>query len=164
MATNLLKRIESSVSAFRLTLGRIRGAMADQVDAIDAFRDALEAPSPFTDPGMHEAQPLARSRAIDWDAFDLDLDDSEEAAQSQTATLPAILPADAVDLNNLDLISWRRDILQDIDTKEQIINKTFLAMMENLGYDVQLTYEKRDTKKDVKQGQTKWQMKHHSRR
>ncbi|MGO5319657.1 hypothetical protein [Bifidobacterium boum] len=155
MATNLLKRIESSVSAFRLTLGRIRDAMADQVDAIDAFRDALEAPSPFTDPGMHEVQPLARSRAIDWDAFDLDLDDSEEAeetAQSQTATLPAILPADAVDLNNLDLISWRRDILQDIDTKEQIINKTFLAMMENLGYDVQLTYKKRDTKKDVKQG------------
>lgn len=108
MATNLLKRIESSVSAFRLTLGRIRDAMADQVDAIDAFRDALEAPSPFTDPGIHEAQPLARDRAIDWDAFDLDLDDSEEAeeaAQSQTATLSAILPADAVDLNNLDLIS-----------------------------------------------------------
>lgn len=127
MATNLLKRIESSVSAFRLTLGRIRDAMADQVDAIDAFRDALEAPSPSTDPGMHEAQPLARSRAIDWDAFDLDLDDSEEAeeaAQSQTATLPAILPADAVDLNNLDLISWRRDILQDIDTIDSLLGVT----------------------------------------
>lgn len=137
MATNLLKHIESSVSVFRLTLGRIRGAMADQVDAIDAFRDALEAPSPFTDSGMHGAQPLARSRAIGWDAFDLDLDDSEEAeeaAQSQTDTLPAILPADAMDLNNFDLIGWRRDILQDIDTKEQIVNKTFLAMMKDLGY------------------------------
>ena len=32
-----------------------------------------------------------------------------------------------------------------IRSKEQIMNKTFLAMMEDLGYDVRLTYEKRDT-------------------
>ena len=31
-----------------------------------------------------------------------------------------------------------------IHSKEQIMNKTFLAMMEELGYDVRLTYEKRD--------------------
>ena len=31
-----------------------------------------------------------------------------------------------------------------VRNKEQIINKTFLAMMEDLGYDVQLTYVKRD--------------------
>ena len=35
-----------------------------------------------------------------------------------------------------------------INSKEQIINKTFLAMMEDLGYDVRLTYVKRDTTKD----------------
>ena len=28
--------------------------------------------------------------------------------------------------------------------KEQIVNKTFLAIMEELGYDVVLTYEKRE--------------------
>ena len=32
-----------------------------------------------------------------------------------------------------------------IRKKEQIMNKTFLAMMEALGYDVCLTYEKRNT-------------------
>ena len=30
-----------------------------------------------------------------------------------------------------------------VRNKEQIVNKTFLAMMEDLGYDVQLTYVKR---------------------
>ena len=29
--------------------------------------------------------------------------------------------------------------------REQIVNKTFLAMMDALGYDVRLTYEKRET-------------------
>ena len=28
--------------------------------------------------------------------------------------------------------------------REQIVNKTFIAMMEHLGYDVRLVYEKRD--------------------
>ena len=32
-----------------------------------------------------------------------------------------------------------------INHPERIVNKTFLAMMEELGYDVRLTYEKRDT-------------------
>ncbi len=31
-----------------------------------------------------------------------------------------------------------------VKSKEHIINKTFLAMMEDLGYDVRLTYEKRE--------------------
>ena len=31
-----------------------------------------------------------------------------------------------------------------VRSKEQIVNKTFLAMMEDLGYDVRLTYEKRE--------------------
>lgn len=31
-----------------------------------------------------------------------------------------------------------------VNSKEQIVNKTFLAMMEALGYDVHLIYEKRE--------------------
>ena len=30
-----------------------------------------------------------------------------------------------------------------VNSKEQIVNKTFLRMLENLGYDVRLTYEKK---------------------
>ena len=32
-----------------------------------------------------------------------------------------------------------------INHPEKIVNKTFLAMLEDLGYDVRLTYETRDT-------------------
>ena len=31
-----------------------------------------------------------------------------------------------------------------VNSREPIVNKTFLAMMDALGYDVRLTYEKRD--------------------
>lgn len=37
-----------------------------------------------------------------------------------------------------------------VNGKENIVNKTFIAMMESLGYDVRLTYEKR--KKDDEEG------------
>ncbi len=33
-----------------------------------------------------------------------------------------------------------------INHPEKIVNKTFLAMMEKLGYDVRLTYEERESK------------------
>lgn len=32
-----------------------------------------------------------------------------------------------------------------INGKENIVNKTFLSMMETLGYDVRLVYEKKDS-------------------
>ena len=32
-----------------------------------------------------------------------------------------------------------------VNSREQIVNKTFLAMMEQLGYNVRLTYEKMET-------------------
>ena len=32
-----------------------------------------------------------------------------------------------------------------VNSREQIVNKTFLAMMDELGYDARLTYEKRET-------------------
>ena len=31
-----------------------------------------------------------------------------------------------------------------VNSRENIVNKTFLSMMESLGYDVRLTYEKRE--------------------
>ena len=30
-----------------------------------------------------------------------------------------------------------------VNSKEQIVNRTFLAMMESLGYDVELTYKRK---------------------
>lgn len=34
-----------------------------------------------------------------------------------------------------------------VRNREQIINRTFLAIMEELGYDVRLTYERRENAK-----------------
>ncbi len=31
----------------------------------------------------------------------------------------------------------------ELDLKEQIVNKTFVKMMDELGYDVELTYKKK---------------------
>lgn len=38
MAINLLKRLESSVNSFRLTLTRIHDFIKDSIDAIDKFQ------------------------------------------------------------------------------------------------------------------------------
>lgn len=40
MAINLLKRLESSVNSFRLTLTRIRDFINDSITAIDKFQES----------------------------------------------------------------------------------------------------------------------------
>jgi hypothetical protein len=35
-----------------------------------------------------------------------------------------------------------------VNSKENIVNKTFIAMMESLGYNVRLTYEKKRVMKE----------------
>ena len=40
MAINLLKRLESSVNSFRLTLTRIRDFIKDSITAIDKFQES----------------------------------------------------------------------------------------------------------------------------
>ena len=35
-----------------------------------------------------------------------------------------------------------------VNNKENIVNKTFIAMMESLGYNVRLTYEKKSVMKE----------------
>lgn len=43
-----------------------------------------------------------------------------------------------------ELGTSRGYISRIVNSKEQIVNKTFLAMLESLGYHVRLTYEKID--------------------
>ena len=71
MATNLLKRFESSVHSFRVTLKRVYGYMDDTVKVIDKYE-------------QHRAEhkSLGMFDRIDADVFDegfdLDRDDAEE--------------------------------------------------------------------------------------
>ena len=93
MATNLLKRFESSVHSFRVTLKRVYGYMDDTVKVIDKYE-------------QHRAEhkSLGMFDRIDADVFDegfdLDRDDAEEIEfTTQGKTQFA--------LSDMDWKSWR---------------------------------------------------------
>ena len=92
MTTNLLKRLESSVDSFRLTLERMRSSMRDAVDTIDAYRRD------------------GRDRAVDGTLADGRADlDADDAAALETDGA-----ADKVMLSDIDWIRWGHDISADI--------------------------------------------------
>lgn len=91
MTVNLLKRLESSVDAFRLTLSKID-------DSVDRTLDRL---------GSHGA--TSTDIGTDLSGLDLDLDDADDA------NIGAITFGEKikVDLEDLDIESWRRDLRND---------------------------------------------------
>lgn len=94
MNTNLLKRLESSVHSFRLTLERILGVMEDSLSAIDDFR----AGRAVVDASVEDGSLLG--------GFDLDPDDEEGfEVGGKTKIL----------LEDMDWVSWERDLVSDAD-------------------------------------------------
>lgn len=91
MTVNLLKRLESSVEAFRLTLTKIHGSVTDTLDRI----------------GTHSGE-LA-DIAPQLDDFDFDLDDEGDANVEELVYGDKI----RIDLNDLDMYSWQRDLKDD---------------------------------------------------
>lgn len=90
MATNLLKRLESSVNSFRLTLEKVRSAIATKVELVDKF----------------EASPTSGARVGGVAVPDLDLDD-------ENVTF-AVGGDDRIDLADMDWIRWRDDMREDL--------------------------------------------------
>lgn len=90
MSTNLLKRLESSVNSFRLTLGRIEELIRSTIQKIDRGEDFVE----------------------DYDAEDLDIDDSEIAVGGKKSKIL---------LSDMDTISWRRDLEADLEILELLL-------------------------------------------
>lgn len=90
MTVNLLKRLESSVEAFRTTLGKLQRTVDDALQAIDGHADA------FSD--------LASGlRDIEAD------DDDFEIPESGTVGTKV-----QIDLADMDTESWRRDLAHDL--------------------------------------------------
>lgn len=96
MAINLLKRLESSVNSFRLTLTRIRDFINDSITAIDKFQES-------------------GADTIDVTDFseDFDTEDNEND--------PFVGRKSKINLRDMDYVSWRRDLKADQEVLELLI-------------------------------------------
>ena len=100
MSINLLKRMESSVHSFRMTVERIRDYIADTVKMIDDFEHGI------TGSSVKEMRDLSNSE------FDLD---------DQNMDIFNIGKKFRIDLRDMDFISWRRELEADLEVLELLI-------------------------------------------
>ena len=98
MSVNLLKRLESSVASFRLTLDRIRTLIVKTIEAIDNYEKCGNA-----DIDMYEA-----------DTSDFDMED-------QNTDYFTVGKKVKIDLADMDYKSWRDVLKQDADTLELLV-------------------------------------------
>ena len=96
MAINLLKRLESSVNSFRLTLTRIRDFINDSIIAIDKFQESGAGTVDVTD-----------------FSEDFDTEDNEND--------PFVGRKSKINLRDMDYVSWRRDLKADLEVLELLI-------------------------------------------
>lgn len=96
MAINLLKRLESSVNSFRLTLERIRDFINDSITAIDKFQESGAGTVDVTD-----------------FSEDFDTEDNEND--------PFVGRKSKINLRDMDYVSWRRNLKADLEVLELLI-------------------------------------------
>ena len=99
MTANLLKRLESSVCSFRLTLERVLAVMNDALKTIDDYRNGLATGASVADGDLPGG-------------FDFDPDD-EGGFEVGGAT--------KILIEDMDWMSWERDIKADADIVEVLI-------------------------------------------
>ena len=95
MSINLLKRLESSVASFRLTLGRVRKLIEDTIVEIDAYRDGGAS--------IINAEELADD--------DVDFDDDDRNTDYFTVEHKI-----KIDLADMDYQTWRVKLKKDAET------------------------------------------------
>jgi hypothetical protein len=99
MTVNLLKRLESSVEAFRITLKKVHGAVDAALTALDNHDKALEdLATAFADIGAE--------------------DDDFEIPESGSVGRKF-----QVELADMDTVSWRRDLWNDRETLQELIEE-----------------------------------------
>ena len=106
MAINLMKRMESSVYSFNLTLKRIKELISTTISTIDNF-------------DLHQSQEIELTEISDSD-FDSEDQNSDE--------LYSFGKKVKIDLADMDYVSWRKDLAADLDILELL---TF--MVEDIG-------------------------------
>ena len=98
MAINLMKRLESSVHAFRLTVHRIDELITSTISMIDRFRGGSK-----------------QLDLIDVTDYDLDTEDGEEEE------LFMIGKKVKIDLADMDYVTWRKSLQRDKETLDLLI-------------------------------------------
>lgn len=99
MTINLLKRLESSVQAFRLTLQGLQRQLKEALGNIDAFKRK------GSDSGMDEARVLTGAR--DWDLED-------EGELEELADAFSTGGKIKINLADMDILSWERHLSDDL--------------------------------------------------
>ncbi|MGY1840224.1 MULTISPECIES: helicase-related protein [unclassified Modestobacter] len=99
MTVNLLKRLESSVEAFRLTLAKIEGAVDHTLGRLDSHEGAIA--------------------DMNIDFAGLDVDD-EDAVGADALSFGENIK---IDLDDVDVESWRRDLWNDRETLRALLDE-----------------------------------------
>jgi SNF2 family DNA or RNA helicase len=99
ITVNLLKRLESSVEAFRLTLAKIEGAVDLTLSRLDT----------------HGASPVD----LHADLVGLDVDDEDEANVEVLSLGDKI----RIDLDDIDIESWRHHLWHDRETLRELLDE-----------------------------------------
>lgn len=100
MAINLLKRLESSVNSFRLTLTRIQSFINDSIKAIDKYE-------------MTCANSTVETTNFNNYDYDFDNEDSDND--------PFIGRKSKINLKDMDYVSWRRDLKADLEVFDLLL-------------------------------------------
>lgn len=90
MSINLLKRLESSVNSFQLSLSRIKKLIDDTIESINKFEE-----SGYSNVDMYE---------VSDDDFDIDDSNTDDFSVGKKVK---------IDLRDMDYKSWRSDLMQD---------------------------------------------------
>lgn len=99
MNINLLKRLESSVYAFRLTVQRIRDYIGSTIEAIDNYKD-----------GQLSMDMLEITGTDDFDYDD------------QNTDLFSVGKKVRIDLGDMDYVTWRRELASDCEYLDILLN------------------------------------------
>jgi superfamily II DNA or RNA helicase len=99
MTVNLLKRLESSVEAFRLTLAKIEAGVDTTLGRLESHAGEIS------------------ELSVDFERFDLDADD-EDDANVEALTFGEKIK---IDLDDIDVESWQRDLWNDRETLRELI-------------------------------------------
>lgn len=95
-AINLMKRMESSVHSFNLTMIRIKDLISKTIDTIDAY-------------DKHSTKTLELTDILDSDEFD---------SEDQNDDIFTFGKKVKIDLADMDYISWRKSLAKDCDVLE----------------------------------------------
>jgi len=101
MTVNLLKRLESSVEAFRLTVGKIEGAVDRTVGRLETRTGVMS------------------DLDVDFANLDLDVDDENDANVEALSFGEKI----KIDLEDIDVESWQRDLWNDRETLRELLEE-----------------------------------------